>query len=186
MRRLLLIIDPQVDFITGTLPVPGAEKAMDSLADYITVNSDTYTEIVITADRHPADHFSFAPQGGEWPVHCVHDSVGAAIWPRLYDAALVTGCPVTVLHKGERPDVEEYSIFQNTYSCAALAGIVERRGITHIDICGLAGDVCVLSSLGDGLRVLPGIRFGVLARYSPSLDGGKALETFITENLKQA
>lgn len=34
-NKILLIIDPQIDFINGTLPVPGAEGAMNSLADYV-------------------------------------------------------------------------------------------------------------------------------------------------------
>ena len=35
MNKLLLIVDPQVDFITGSLPVEGAAKAMDALATYV-------------------------------------------------------------------------------------------------------------------------------------------------------
>ena len=33
MKRLLLIIDPQNDFISGTLPVPGAAEKMEALAN---------------------------------------------------------------------------------------------------------------------------------------------------------
>ena len=35
MNRLLLIVDPQIDFISGSLAVNGAAKAMDALADYL-------------------------------------------------------------------------------------------------------------------------------------------------------
>lgn len=35
MKRLLLIIDPQIDFINGTLPVPEAIPKMERLAAYI-------------------------------------------------------------------------------------------------------------------------------------------------------
>ena len=35
MKKLLLIVDPQIDFITGTLPVGGAAEAMDALAKYV-------------------------------------------------------------------------------------------------------------------------------------------------------
>lgn len=34
-KRMLLIVDPQIDFITGSLPVPGAEDAMNALALYL-------------------------------------------------------------------------------------------------------------------------------------------------------
>ncbi len=176
---MLLIIDPQVDFIDGTLPVPGAPEAMDALAGYIADNSDRYEVIALTADWHPADHHSFMDNGGEWPAHCVHDSAGAAIWPALYDAALETGRRVEVYHKGDRAEVEEYSVFQNPRSRESLVGLIRDLGITDIDICGLAGDVCVLSSLRNGLTLLPDVKFHVLLPYSPSLDGGTALASFI-------
>ena len=42
MKKLLLIVDPQVDFITGTLPVGGAAEAMDALATYVKEHGDEY------------------------------------------------------------------------------------------------------------------------------------------------
>lgn len=83
MKRLLLIVDPQVDFIAGTLPVPGAEEAMDRLAEYIYESDGRYAHKIVTADRHPYDHCSFDGHGGPWPRHCVHDTVGAAVWQHL-------------------------------------------------------------------------------------------------------
>lgn len=52
-RRMLLIVDPQIDFICGSLPVEGAEKAMNSLSEYIRQSDGDYTIKVVTADRHP-------------------------------------------------------------------------------------------------------------------------------------
>ena len=34
MKKILLIVDPQNDFITGTLPVEGAEERMKKLSKY--------------------------------------------------------------------------------------------------------------------------------------------------------
>ena len=41
MNKLLLIVDPQIDFITGTLPVENAVEAMNALATYVKTNGDT-------------------------------------------------------------------------------------------------------------------------------------------------
>ena len=87
MERMILIVDPQVDFINGALPVPGSLPAMDRLADYILLSDERYAVKIITADRHPYNHCSFKDYGGEWPRHCVHDTVGAAIWPSVFEAA---------------------------------------------------------------------------------------------------
>ena len=42
MSKLLLVVDPQIDFITGTLPVPGAEEALAPLAQFITDSNGEY------------------------------------------------------------------------------------------------------------------------------------------------
>lgn len=106
-NRLLMIVDPQIDFITGALPVPGAAAAMDALAAYIRDSSETYRHIIVTADRHPFGHCSFIQCGGPWPRHCVHDSIGAAVWQSLMDSLYDFDGVVTFLYKGENPAAEE-------------------------------------------------------------------------------
>lgn len=182
-NKMLMIIDPQIDFIDGSLPVPGAGDAMDSLTDYLKDSDGDYKVKIITADRHPYNHFSFKDNGGPWPRHCIQDSVGAAIWPRLFDMFHATAGKNLILHKGETWNKEEYSIFRNDSAADSIRSLVAENDIRHIDICGLAGDVCVLDSLKDGMRIFPDVTFHVLERYSPSIDGGTKLSGFI-EKLK--
>lgn len=181
-RRVLLIVDPQVDFITGTLPVPGAVAAMDALAEYIKANPWRYVAIVLTGDRHPYGHISFSDWGGEWPRHCVADSVGAAFWPSLFEAAQESMAHVYVIHKGERHDRDEYSALESKSHRDTFSRILRRVGATEVDVCGLAGDICVRSTLADGIKAFPEMKFRVLKEFSPSLDGGAALEKFMEEN----
>lgn len=175
MQRLLLIVDPQVDFITGSLPVPGAGGAMDALARWLGAAPGAYAAKVVTADRHPWDHSSFREEGGPWPRHCVADTTGAALWPPLVPPLYESAGACTVFHKGEARGREEYSIFQNAAARGSILAMVERLGITRVDICGLAGDVCVLATLRDGVELLGAARFAVLGAFAPSLDGGAAL-----------
>ncbi|MDE7151182.1 MAG: isochorismatase family protein [Candidatus Amulumruptor sp.] len=181
-KRMLLVVDPQIDFITGVLPVPGAREAMDLLAGYIAAADGKYAVKVVTADCHPYNHCSFDECGGRWPRHCVADTEGAAIWPALVDPLYRTAGGVTVLHKGRERDVEEYSIFKNADARACIMNIVERLGIEKIDICGLAGDVCVADTLRDGIGIFGASKFEVLAQYSPSLDRGVTLDHIISTN----
>ncbi len=45
-NKILLIVDPQNDFIEGgTLPVNGAKDAMDNLVSYLKKNCKTYINI---------------------------------------------------------------------------------------------------------------------------------------------
>ncbi len=179
-NKALLIIDPQVDFITGSLPVPGAEKAMNLLARYLHDHAKEYTHVIVTSDRHPFGHCSFGESGGQWPRHCVTGSVGAAIWPPVMDELLDFGGRVTMLFKGENVDKEEYSIFANSEAAARLLYILADEKIEVTDICGLAGDVCVASTIRDGIRLIGATdRFNILTRFSPSIDGGAELNSLI-------
>lgn len=181
MQRLLLVVDPQVDFITGSLPVPGAKAAMDALARALRAANGVWAAKVVTADWHPWDHSSFREAGGKWPRHCVADTTGAALWPALVPALYETAGACAVLHKGEERGREEYSIFQNAAARERILATVAALGVTRIDICGLAGDVCVLATLRDGVELLGAGRFAVLAGLAPSLDGGAALTTYAAQ-----
>lgn len=178
-NKILLIIDPQVDFVAGSLEVPGATVAMDRLAEYIHARGGEYRHIVVTADRHPMNHCSFRTNGGMWPVHCVADSVGAAVWPSVMGALLRHVDRVRVLHKGENPDKEEYSIMKNHREAEKLSAILNSDSTAVIDVCGLAGDVCVADTLRGLVNVVGASRLNVLREFSPSLDGGGALDLLI-------
>jgi nicotinamidase/pyrazinamidase len=142
MARALLIIDFQNDFTPGgALAVPEG----DTIASKINAlaGSGDYDLVVATRDWHPADHNSFAAQGGPWPVHCVQGTPGAELHPAL-DRALVD----VVIDKGQDPDANGYSGFEAT----GLGELLRERGIDELTITGLATDYCVLNTALDALR----------------------------------
>ena len=180
---MLLLIDCQNDFIEGgTLPVTGAQVAMEHIADYISTKIESYDFKVLTIDWHPFNHSSFKDNGGEWPIHCLQHSSGAAIHPLVLNAVNKTPGTTVFLTKGLDEKTEEYSIFANAKSKAILEDIVTRYNISQIDICGLAGDICVLNTLKDGIEIFGADKFKVLQCFSPSIDGGHALDEFIKKN----
>lgn len=182
MNKLLLVIDPQYDFISGTLAVPGAKEAMDALASFIREHDGDYVKKVITSDWHPYDHCSFTDYGGPWPRHCVQDTNGAAPYFDITTALYETVGEVVALYKGDHSDREEYSIFQSQSSGRILEGIIE-DGMDLVEVCGIAGDVCVLNTLKDALTKYKPELFKVLQEFCPSLDGGRALSEFVSQNL---
>ena len=179
MNKLLLIVDPQVDFITGSLPVGGAAEAMDSLADYVKEHGDEYVVKIVTSDWHPYHHSSFADEGGQWPRHCVQHSAGASIWESLLVALNESRGGFTLLYKGDSVEKEEYSIMQNERSAANLYKLIKLLKIDQIDVCGLAGDICVLNTAKDLKEIIGNANLNILEDYAPSLDGGKALRSFV-------
>ena len=181
MNKMLLIVDPQVDFVNGTLPVTGAAKAMDSLADFVRVHGNEYVVKIATSDWHPYHHCSFDREGGQWPPHCIQHSVGAAIWQSLLVVLNESRGGFTLLYKGESIDKDEYSIMQNEKSANVLLRLISALKIGQIDICGLAGNVCVLNTAKDLKEIVGGNMLHILEEYSPSLDDGSALKEFIKE-----
>lgn len=185
-RKMLIVVDPQTDFISGTLPVPGAAEAMDRLASHIKAHAADYALMVVTNDWHPYDHCSFAPNGGPWPVHCVQYSEGAATYQPLLQALYESETESLFLQKGDLSHREEYSIVQNSsareFFEATLGTEDPDTQYAQVDVCGIAGDVCVLNTLRDLLPMVGAERLCVLSDFSPSLDGGKVLKAFVEES----
>jgi nicotinamidase/pyrazinamidase len=141
MAEALLIIDFQNDFCPGgALPVPDGDAIATRVNELL--DSGRFDLVIATRDWHPADHSSFAAQGGPWPPHCVQGSEGAELHPSL-DRDRVD----YVVHVGSGPDDEGYSGFEKS----DLAEILQRHGIDAVTVVGLATDYCVRATALDAL-----------------------------------
>ena len=182
-KSLLLLVDVQYDFITGSLAVDGAPAVMDGLAEYIAAQPrGKFEAIVMTADYHPADHSSFKDNGGIWPVHCVQNTEGASIYKSVLDAVKQHDPEAPVLTKGDNVAVDEYSILANEESAKKLLALIEEKGIQEIYVAGLCGDYCVGNSIKDLVAAGHGNKIRVLTRYIGNIDDGTTLRSIITEN----
>jgi nicotinamidase/pyrazinamidase len=142
MGRALVIVDFQNDFTPGGAL---AVRAGDEIAARINAlaASGDFDLVVATRDWHPADHGSFAEQGGPWPAHCVQESPGAELHPGLERALLDV-----VVDKGRDAGSDGYSGFEGT----GLGDLLRSRAITELTIVGLATDYCVKNTALDALR----------------------------------
>jgi nicotinamidase/pyrazinamidase len=147
MAEALVVVDFQNDFTPGgALAVPEGDAIAERVND---LAADPRFELVVaTRDWHPSDHGSFEEQGGPWPVHCVQGTEGAELHPGL-DRSKVD----VVVDKGQNPDTEGYSGFDETN----LDTLLRERGIDKLTIVGLATDYCVkntaLDALSNGFEV---------------------------------
>ena len=81
--KILIVVDAQNDFISGTLGTPEAEAAIPYTVEKINA-ADENTLIIYTRDTHNTNYLD-TPEGKRLPVkHCIKDTVGWQIDSRVY------------------------------------------------------------------------------------------------------
>lgn len=183
----LIIIDPQNDFIKGSLAVPGAEEAMNNIIKFIEDHKQDLGYIAVTLDWHPLNHCSFKEFGGPWPPHCLQYSEGAAIYEPLMKAIIDSDIHVEFWTKGEI-FAEEYSILESGNDYMFCNELFERTTINideeeygEIYVAGLAGDYCVYHTLKDLIRRDLSDWLHVVSKGVASIDDGTTLSNLCYE-----
>ena len=156
LARALIVVDVQNDFCEGgSLAVAGGAAVAAAITRYLHgPAAGQYAHIVATRDHHvdPGSHFSAHPDYlDSWPPHCVAGTAGAAFHPDL-DASRFD----EVFVKGEH--AAAYSGFEGVSSGPdgagqPLAGWLADRGVTAVDVAGIATDYCVRATVADAVRL---------------------------------
>lgn len=145
----LLVVDIQNDFADpkGSLYIPDGDAVVDVVNAEIDAARQAGAPVVYTQDWHPPHTPHFDIDGGSWPVHCVQDTWGAQLHPRLR----VEG---PVVQKGVDGG-DGYSGFSvrdpssGEESATRLGSRLEEAGARRVVVTGLAGDVCVRATALD-------------------------------------
>ena len=144
IRPALLVVDVQNDFCAGgALAVPHGDRVVDPINRLMAAYAAAHAAIFASRDWHPPGSSHFIDQGGQWPVHCVADTPGAAFHPQL-----VFPDGAAVVSKGQAPDSDGYSAFDGTLPAGeTLDAALRQRNASHLTVCGLATDYCVRASV---------------------------------------
>ena len=174
-NRLLIIVDPQIDFTTGSLATKNGPAAMDYLAKALDGGAwKNYSWIIVTQDAHPKNHCSFVEQGGVFPPHCVEGTDGMNVYPALQQVLNGLTANVSNIHymqKGDLADKEEFSIFQNKHSGEKLRRTIEEFELFDgIDICGIATDYCVYETTKDLMAFYPAKQIRIVTNCLAAVD----------------
>lgn len=151
-KTALLVVDMQNDFADpdGSLYVTDGEQTIPGLNDEIASALAGAAVIVYSQDWHPEVTPHFAKDGGIWPVHCVAETWGAELHPRL---TVVDGERVRTGIGGE----DGYSGFTvadpvtGATSPTGLDQVLRERGVTRVVVVGLATDYCVKHTALDAV-----------------------------------
>lgn len=178
MTKALVIVDVQNDFVEGgSLAVTGGRAVAAAISRHLESHADDYAAVVASRDWHDAHGTNdghFAEPGHDpdylntWPVHCVSTTAGSD-----YASELATGAITHHVRKGMGEAA--YSAFEGvTKDGVALPDLLDRLGVTAVDVVGIATDYCVRATVLDARRhglavqVLDGMHAGVAPETSQS------------------
>ena len=143
MKKLLIVIDMQNDFIDGSLGTPEAVSIVEKVKDKIRAYPPE--AVIATMDTHGPDYLS-TREGRYLPVeHCIRGTEGWQIRPEiavLLDRALIL----------EKP----------TFGSVDLAKrLASMEDLEEAELVGLCTDICVVSNALLLKAAMPEVRIAV-------------------------
>jgi nicotinamidase-related amidase len=136
MKRILIVVDYQTDFVTGALANPAAAELEQALAARVQEALRDGWFVLFTRDTHTTDYLQ-TREGQFLPIpHCIKDTPG---WHLQGALAQYETTPQNNIAFVDKP----------TFGCIALpAAVQELCGGTPdtIELCGVVTDICVVSN----------------------------------------
>ena len=139
MKKILLVIDYQKDFVDGALGFPQAAVLEDAIADKITAYRKNGDEIVFTFDTHTEDYLS-TQEGRNLPViHCIKGTPGWELFGKIAGLCLETD-----------------TCFEKiAFGSMELANYLAENHYDQVELVGVVSNICLLSDAVIAKAALP-------------------------------
>jgi nicotinamidase-related amidase len=154
MKKCLIVVDYQNDFIDGALGFDDAINIKDSIISKIKHYHKNGDDVIFTKDTHNNDYLN-SEEGRNLPViHCVKGTIGHEI----------------------QTDVKSYMdqldlLFEkDTFPSLELGIYLRDKEYEEIELCGLVSNICVLSNAVIAKSALPNAHIKVDALATKSFD----------------
>lgn len=131
MKKLLIVIDMQNDFLTGTLGTKEAESIIPNVVTKIKTRKEEGYDIWFTQDTHQ-DNYLQTQEGKRLPVvHCIDNTEGWEIREELF----LNG------------ELTKYKIFEkNVFPSFELGNYLYTTDYDIIEIIGVCTGICIISN----------------------------------------
>ncbi len=130
MKKCLIVVDYQNDFVSGSLGYPEAAAIEQSIAAKIESYRNRGDEIIFTLDTHGQDYMQ-TQEGQNLPVpHCIERTPGHALYGKAAEL---------------RMDGDE-TFRKRTFGSDALYGYLKSHPFESIELVGVVSNICVISN----------------------------------------
>ncbi len=151
MKKLLIIVDYQNDFVDGSLGFDGAEKLESGIVKKIAEYEND--EVIYTLDTH-AENYMDTFEGKNLPIfHCIKGTDGHALYGQLKE-----------LLKGKK------HFEKNTFPSLEMGKYLEGKDYDIIELCGLVSNICVISNAVIAKAACPEAEIIIDSKLTASFD----------------
>ena len=156
MKKCLITVDYQVDFVNGSLGFDGAEKLENAIAEKIEKYRAEGADVIFTIDTHHCDYLTTF-EGRILPIeHCIEYTKGHELYGKIKSMV--------------QPNDKVFK--KCTYGSEALFDYLRKCDYKEIELCGLVSNICVISNAVLARTALPNARLTVDSNATASNDDG--------------
>lgn len=139
MRKCLIVVDFQNDFIDGTLGFEGANDITKIIVEKIKAYQDENQDVIYTLDTHTTEYLD-SEEGKNLPViHCVVGTKGHQIQDEVKELV----------------KIDDKQFIKYTFPSLELGNYLKDKDYQEIELCGLVSNICVLSNAVIAKSALP-------------------------------
>ncbi len=139
MKKCLIVVDYQNDFIDGALGFEGAETIKDAIISKIQQFRKEGNDVIFTRDTHTENYLD-TEEGKNLPViHCVEGTLGHQIDQDVY----------------KLKQSKDQEFIKYTFPSLELGTYLHTKDYEVVELCGLVSNICVLSNAVIAKSALP-------------------------------
>lgn len=153
MKKLLIVVDYQNDFVDGSLGFLDAPKLSVIIKNKIEAYLKNNDDVIYTLDTH-CDNYLETHEGINLPVkHCIKGTIGH----QIYQECDYSDRAIKIFEKPTFPSLD-------------LANYLKDKDYKEIELCGLVSNICVLSNAVMVKAALPNAEIFIDALATSSFD----------------
>lgn len=139
MKKCLIVVDFQNDFIDGALGFDGAGDITDNIVRKIKEYQKENHDVIYTLDTHKSDYLE-TEEGKNLPViHCVEGTHGHQIRDEVKELI----------------ESNDKQFIKYSFPSLELGNYLKNKDYEVIELCGLVSNICVISNAVIAKSALP-------------------------------